>query len=63
MLILHARGDPLIPFSEAETLARLYGSRATLVAFTGAYHAAGFVFEAARYEAAVEAFAGRVEGR
>ncbi|MFT3768151.1 MAG: alpha/beta fold hydrolase [Minicystis sp.] len=63
VLILHAREDPVVPFSEAEALVRIYGPRATLVAFDGAHHAGGFVFDGRRHQAAVEAFAAKVEGR
>lgn len=62
ILILHARGDPLVPFTEAEALARLY-PHATLVPLDGDYHASGFVFASERYEAALTGFVAKLDPR
>ncbi len=61
VLILHAPGDPLIPFAEAEALRDAYAPRATLVALAGATHAGGAVVDGAHYSAALVRFAERVE--
>ena len=63
VLILHALADPLIPFTEAEALRDAYGARATLVPLAGAAHAGGAFVDGARYSAALEGLAERVEGR
>ena len=49
VLLLHARGDPLIPFDQARELLRAYGSRAELQAFDGRHHARGFAREPEAY--------------
>ncbi len=61
VLLLHARRDPLIPFSQAEELARAYGPRAHLCALDDNHHANGFIFDRARYEAAMNAFIDTLE--
>jgi len=63
VLILHAKGDPLIPFSDAEQLARAYGDRARLVALDDDHHANGFSFDAAHYRAAIADFLDEIEAR
>jgi alpha-beta hydrolase superfamily lysophospholipase len=63
VLILHAVADPLIPFAEAEELRNAYASRSTLVPLAGNMHAGGAIVDGARYAAALEAFAERLEAR
>jgi pimeloyl-ACP methyl ester carboxylesterase len=63
VLVLHAAGDPLVPFGEAELLREAYGGRATLVRLEGNAHAGGVIFDAERYAEALRGFAERVEGR
>ncbi|APR80002.1 Hypothetical protein A7982_05349 [Minicystis rosea] len=57
ILILHGRADPLIPFSEAESLAKAYGPRATLIPLDGPGHAQGILQDTAHYREAIRAFA------
>jgi len=62
VLILHARGDPLIPFDQGLALMRAYGHRATLVALDGRHHANGHVYERERYDAALSELADGLAG-
>jgi uncharacterized protein len=63
VLILHAPADPLIPFAGAEALRDAYGPGATLVPLAGTAHASGAIFDGARYSAALDKFAERLETR
>lgn len=63
VLILHAVDDPLIPFAEAEGLRDAYAPRATFVPLAGNVHASGALVDGARYTAALEALAERLEAR
>jgi alpha-beta hydrolase superfamily lysophospholipase len=61
VLVLHARGDPLVPFAHAEWLARAYGDRATLVPFDGRGHPSTRPSDRERYDRAVDDFLRRLE--
>ncbi len=63
VLLLHARGDPLVPFDHAERLARAYGARARLVAFEGRGHPSTRPSDWRRYDEALEGFLAELEGR
>lgn len=57
VLLLHARRDPLVPFAEAEDLARAYGDRARLVPLDLDGHALGCHGDPLTYRQALLEFA------
>lgn len=63
VLILHARGDPLVPFEHAERLARAYGDRARLEAFDGHGHPSTRPSDRQRYDQVLEGFLLELEQR
>lgn len=63
VLILHATGDPLVPFGEAEDLARAYGPRATLVPFELRAHASSYALAPVPYDDALVGLVRRLQRR
>jgi alpha-beta hydrolase superfamily lysophospholipase/photosystem II stability/assembly factor-like uncharacterized protein len=59
-LLIHAKGDPLIPVAESRALAAAYGERGELVELTGSAHAMGFLDDAVEHGRALRRFVERV---
>ncbi len=63
VLVIHAVGDPLVPYEEGQAVAAAYGLRAELLTLPGSYHPNGHVFAPELYRNAIERLADRAASR
>jgi hypothetical protein len=59
IMVIHAVGDPLVPYEEGKAVAAAYGARAELVTLPGAHHPNGHLFAPELYREALERLASR----
>jgi alpha-beta hydrolase superfamily lysophospholipase len=63
VMVIHAVGDPLVPYEEGQAVAAAYGLRAELVTLPGSYHPNGHVFAPELYREALERLTDRAASR
>jgi uncharacterized protein len=59
LLVIHAIGDPLVPYADGEAIAAAYGERAELLSLPGAHHPNGHIVAPRQYDAALLRLAAR----